>query len=144
MPYKDPVAHRLHQQRWQERNSEKQKAYCHAWYIKNKKWHNEYQRKYAKEHRAEIRERKRKLYLRLRQETIDHYGGRCTCCGESIIELLVIDHVNNDGAVHRKLVGRGEMFYYWLRRNGYPSEFQVLCWNCNAAKEIYGICPHKK
>jgi len=81
---------------------------------------------------------------KLRQEVFDHYGKQCVCCGESEIKFLTIDHIGNDGSTHRKKekVGSGGSFYAWLKRNNFPSGFQVLCWNCNAAKGLYGSCPH--
>jgi len=75
------------------------------------------------------------------------YGGFCTCCGEKTLEFLTLDHINNDGAAHRKeLLGRnvgGNVFYKKLRLLGYPPGLQVLCWNCNASKQFFGGCPHK-
>lgn len=79
---------------------------------------------------------------RAKQEAMEAYGGQCACCGENELVFLCIDHVNNDGAEHRKEVGSGTSMYRWLRKNKYPSGFQVLCWNCNAAKSILGKCPH--
>jgi hypothetical protein len=83
---------------------------------------------------------------KLRADAIREYGGRCTCCGETNPVFLTIDHVNNDGAAHRKALGgsRGGLgTYMWLRRNGYPKEgFQLLCRNCNWAKFAEGSCPH--
>lgn len=76
-----------------------------------------------------------------RREVIEHYGGKCTCCGESIFEFLQLDHINNDGAAHRKQIGKG--MYGWVIRNGFPEGFQVLCTNCNLAKAHYGQCPHQ-
>lgn len=35
-----------------------------------------------------------------------------------------------------------EGFYRWIKKNGFPDSVQVLCWNCNCAKGIYGYCPH--
>jgi len=86
--------------------------------------------------------RKRKS---LKKEIISYYGGRCACCGESEIIFLTMDHVDNNGAEHRReaKISSGLDFYYWLRRNGYPEGFQVLCWNCNTGKHINGgVCPH--
>jgi len=83
---------------------------------------------------------------RMRKEVFDHYGGKCVCCGESNQWFFTIDHVNNDGADHRRVLGRnmlGHKFYRWLRRNGYPEGFQVLCFNCNCAKGFWGVCPHE-
>jgi hypothetical protein len=81
----------------------------------------------------------------IRQEILEAYGHRCTCCGESRQEFLAIDHIFNDGAEHRKQVGSSKTFYYWLKRNGFPKDrFQLLCHNCNLAKGFYGECPHVK
>lgn len=80
----------------------------------------------------------------LRAEVIERYGGRCACCGESAFYFLTIDHINNDGAAHRRQIGRASL-YKWLRDNDYPKGFQVLCYNCNCAKGRYGlgVCPHQ-
>jgi len=68
------------------------------------------------------------------------YGGSfCACCGEDHYEFLCIDHVDNNGAAHRKKVGD---VLSWLSKNGYPSGFQVLCINCNFAKGHLGECSH--
>jgi hypothetical protein len=85
----------------------------------------------------------------LKREVLSHYGDCiCACCGESNIEFLQIDHINNDGAAHRKSLGSsrlcGHKFYRWLKRNGFPTGFQVLCSNCNMAKGFYGECPHER
>lgn len=77
---------------------------------------------------------------------IREYGGACKCCGESEVKFLAIDHVFNDGNLHRKEIGAsGSRVYYWLKKNGYPKDrFQLLCHNCNIAKGHYGACPHQK
>jgi hypothetical protein len=72
----------------------------------------------------------------------DAYGGSvCRCCGETELEFLSIDHVNEDGAAHRKELsgsGGGHDMYRWLRLHNYPPGFQVLCMNCNFAKGHLG------
>lgn len=76
----------------------------------------------------------------LQDRVIEMYGNCCACCGETINEFLEIDHINNDGAQHRKTINRTR-FLHWLlkeRRDG----FQILCSNCNMAKGRYGRCPH--
>lgn len=103
-----------------------------------------------------------KLKAKRTQDKLDAfnaYGGPvCVCCGETTLEFLSMDHINNDGASHRKHIaasntyrrnkgdwnGSGVDIYAWLRRNGYPEGFQVLCMNCNFAKGKYGECPHTK
>ena len=97
---------------------------------------------------------KEKIYrkgkrLRNKQDVVQHYGGRCACCGEVRISMLTIDHINNDGARQRtelfgKRTGGGSMgFYNWIRRNGYPPSLQVLCGSCQLSKAILGVCEHK-
>ena len=88
-------------------------------------------------------------YRRLREQVIDHYtqGKRaCTCpgCTTVGIEFLTLDHVNNDGHKHRKKVTAGIKLFRWVITNGFPASIQVICWNCNAAKQFYGngVCPH--
>lgn len=80
----------------------------------------------------------------LREMVLAAYGSKCACCGEEQKLFLAIDHVNNDGAEHRKKVGKSDAFYRWLVENNYPSEFQILCCNCNWGKYVNGgVCPHK-
>jgi hypothetical protein len=63
-----------------------------------------------------------------------HYGTWCACCGTT--EQLTIDHVNGDGAKHRRLMGSGggTFIYHWLVVNGFPPGFQTLCGPCNQSK----------
>lgn len=78
----------------------------------------------------------RELRHRIASEVIAHYGGRCACCGTE--EDLSIDHRNGNGTEHRReLFGypyAGYRFYLWLKRNGYPDGYQVLCTPCNRSK----------
>ncbi len=86
----------------------------------------------------------RDRYQDLRDEVFAAYGGyKCQCCSETEPKFLQIDHVNNDGAEHRRqMKGGGNHLYGWLKKNGYPVGFQVLCANCNRAKQ-FGPCPHQ-
>ena len=77
------------------------------------------------------------------------YGNCCACCGERNPSVLTIDHVNNDGAEHRRhLLGTrtrsgGDLMYAWLIRNEFPEGFQLLCYNCNCAKPKGSCGPHR-
>lgn len=89
----------------------------------------------------------RKVCIAARAKVLDHYGRECACCGESIDLFLTIDHINNDGAEHRKrdLYGiGGNVLYRWLVRKSFPPGFQTLCYNCNMARAHHGICPHER
>jgi hypothetical protein len=80
----------------------------------------------------------------VRRDAIEAYGGKYQCCGESTYEFLGIDHIEGGGTQHRKeLTAAGTTLYLWLRKEGYPEGFQVLCHNCNLAKGFYGLCPHQ-
>ena len=83
---------------------------------------------------------------KLKLEVISAYGGKCTCCGESNLMFLTLDHIHGNGAKHRKEIGRASKLYRWLRKNGFPDiGLQVLCCNCNWGRFINkGICPHKE
>jgi hypothetical protein len=83
-------------------------------------------------------------YEQTRRGCLAAYGGYCRCCGESDPAFLVIDHIAGGGNQHRKSIGNAsKAFYHWLRNNGYPPGFQVLCANCNTAKSRPGGCPHQ-
>jgi 5-methylcytosine-specific restriction endonuclease McrA len=83
-----------------------------------------------------------------RIKVIQMYGGRCAVCNDSLIEHLTIDHINGNGFEERKIWRNSNSMYLELQRRGYPKEnYQVLCWNCNTSKHIYGkpaILLHKE
>lgn len=81
---------------------------------------------------------------RQKQQVVDHYGGACACCGDTFIWRLTIDHIDDDGADHRRDEGvkAGGSTYRWLIREDYPMGFQVLCFSCNSAKHYGHGCPH--
>lgn len=87
--------------------------------------------------------RRKIVSLEIKLAAFDNYGGRlCSCCGESNIVFLTIDHLDNNGSKHRKEITT--TIFRWLRNNNYPKGFQVLCWNCNLGKYYCkGTCPHK-
>lgn len=81
---------------------------------------------------------------RLRNIVLEHYGCFCHCvscdCKVKNPRHLTIDHKNNNGAKHRRETRGIGSIYRWLIKNNFPEDFQVLCWNCNLAKEKYGGC----
>ena len=99
------------------------------------------------------RERLRETRERLRLAVFTHYGQKCACpgnCGETELLFLTIDHINDDGAEHRRKINpknplrmSGDAFYRWIVRNNFPDDLQVLCWNCNCGRHRNGgTCPH--
>lgn len=90
------------------------------------------------------RESGRERVLILKQRVYDHYGSACACCGEANPAFLTIDHVNNDGAKHRREIGMGSKIYGWLIKHDFPPGFQLLCANCQLGKlRNNGVCPHQ-
>jgi len=82
---------------------------------------------------------------KLKVKIFSHYGSKCKCCGQSEIDVLTINHINNNGAEHRKEIKLScvDKFYYWIIKNNFPDDLQVLCWNCNLGRQFHdGICPH--
>ena len=98
------------------------------------------------ESRKKGREYNKERSRRLKQEIIDAYGGKCVCCGETIFEFLELDHRHGNGNEHRRSLklGGGVQFYYWVKKEGFPDLFQLLCSNCNQAKYRYDECPHQR
>ena len=111
----------------------------------------------AKHYREHYREYTSKLTkdtaLEIKTDVLRHYSKKlsnsdipcCRCCDEhEFLIFLTIDHITNrKNTTHKKsLVGRS--MYRYLQKEGYPSGYQVLCWNCNSAKSDSGICPHKR
>ena len=112
-----------------------------------RKYAREWARKYLSD--PEVRRHKnevsRAYNQKIKLDAVGHYGGRCACCNESHIEFLAIDHIDGGGNAHRKSIKKsgGKSFYMWLRRQGYPAGFRVLCHNCNFSYGLFGKCPHK-
>ena len=77
----------------------------------------------------------------LKKDVFNHYGWVCKCCGEDNPFFLTIDHINNDGAEHRRNIKK--TLYKWIIENNFPNDLQTLCMNCNWAKARFGECPHQ-
>jgi hypothetical protein len=138
--------HERTQDRPCSRCSERPRAKNLSWCVECNRAHV---RAYAAKRRLEPawaekeRRRSREKNRRDRGRVLDHYGRACACCGEATLLFLTIDHVNNDGAEHRRAIGSRSVDA-WLIRNGFPEGFQTLCHNCNYGKHLNGgRCPHE-
>ena len=79
----------------------------------------------------------------------EFYGNRCSCCGESCLKFLTLDHINNDGQADRGRFTSEMNFYIHVAtqiKEGNPSiGLRLLCYNCNCGRSRNGgICPHKE
>lgn len=84
--------------------------------------------------------RQRTCRAKAKLEVMSHYSGggtpRCALCPESVaheIPFLCIDHVDGGGNRHRDQIRRrgAANFSLWLRSNGFPPGYRVLCHNHN-------------
>lgn len=93
------------------------------------------------------RDKTKRLNAALKNEVFEAYGGwKCNCCGETERSFLSIDHMQNNGSKLRRegVHGHSTQFYRWLKKSGFPSDFQVLCMNCQFGKRMNrGVCPHQ-
>ena len=114
--------------RYHQAHPEKAKLYRQAHPDKVREWNRESQKRYNKAH-GKLHRRETKI------EVLSHYSNgspRCAKCGEARLAALSIDHINDDGAEHRRQIK--SFSYWWLKREGYPEGFQVLCMNCQWIK----------
>lgn len=103
-----------------------------------------YLRDYYRKNRDRELAQAKDRHVSLKANAYQAYGGaRCSCCGEHRLPFLSLDHMDGKGSQHRRSIGRGSNIYAWLRDNGYPPGFQVLCHNCNHGRYLNGgVCPH--
>lgn len=113
-------------------DEEKKAAYQREWRIKNREY---------------LQNKKREYRKRIRLEGIAIYGGQCVCCGESQAEFLTLDHINGRTEIDKRINGSkvtGQAMWMRLKKLGWPKDnYQLMCFNCNCAKAIYGECPHQ-
>jgi hypothetical protein len=81
---------------------------------------------------------------RIKKQVFGNYGARCSCCGETNLNKLTIDHIlGAKDIVYKEAPRDGDKLYRWIIKKGHPNTFQVLCMNCNFAVSHFGLCPHK-
>jgi hypothetical protein len=139
---------------WRLRNADRIKTYSKKYYhrdrIAMRKKVNQYyadnkdtmlskHQLYYQKNKEHLKFKNKEHYQAMRTRVLTHYGNcRCACvrCGESRLACLSIDHINGDGMKHRKELGglRGNSFYLWLIRQGFPKGLQTLCMNCQFVK----------
>lgn len=137
MAYKDVETERAYQREYRQiRRADP------AYRDKEKVWNENYQPSLEVLARERTRTRKWTNQRRLwrRALALDCYGGCCACCGEDKDYFLAIDHINGGGRAHHEEI-KVQHIAEWLFDNDWPSGFQVLCHNCNAAKYKFGECP---
>lgn len=143
-------SHPEYQKDWKRKNKDSLNEKRRKYYSENKEYH----RKYRLEHADKVREYARKAYQKSKDKKresqrvlrkkykdtfLEMYGGKCTCCGETIYEFLTIEHKKGQEKVGRRT---GMVAYRDAIKEFRPDLYEVLCWNCNCAKGHLGYCPH--
>ena len=112
------------------------------WVSEHKEQLKAYQKNYRKANRRSLSKKKISAARRAKAEGIATYGGKCACCGEARAEFLTLDHINGRTAEPYRITE--QKAWMRLKTRGWPKDnFQLLCFNCNCAKGIYGHCPHR-
>lgn len=139
---------------WRRKHAEELRDYSKKYYVTHIIQHKQTAKLWRKANSEKIRMAKKEKYNLnkvkileaqrnynnvIRNRVMGHYSQgtpKCLQCGFSNMNALSIDHINGDGAKHRREVGGGYRIYLWLIRNNYPDGFQVLCYNCNWLKRL--------
>lgn len=140
MNWKDPEEVKAYHRAYRQAHRDEINAWQKVWRETHKESCSKSRKKYIKTHRKERKEYNNQLNQAVKFEVLGHYSvighPNCPHCRIDDLDVLTIDHVNNDGAAHRKEQGTGSALYVWLKRNNYPEGYQVLCCNCNMKKEV--------
>lgn len=106
-------------------------------------------RAWHQEHPEERREHRKRERYKLKRACLLAYSvtdpPSCACCRETEEVFLTLDHIEGGGNADRRSRGHkgGTQAYRELKREGFPPGFRVLCWNCNFAYHLLGVCPHQ-
>lgn len=98
-----------------------------------------YSRAYKRKNPEKVREIHHRCYLaaKAKHEAIldETLGVVCVVCGFSDTRALCVDHLYNDGAIHRQKIGN-DRFRLAKDVLANPERFQRLCYNCNRIKQV--------
>jgi len=131
--------------KYRERNPE---------HVKNLR--NQNYAKHKEKNRPRVNKRGTEIRKKTKLDVYTHYSNgvpKCACCGVSGIEFLTVDHIipKLEMEKDQKMIKKGfranfkaNRLSQWLIKNNFPKGFQILCWNCNFAKGVFGECPHQR
>jgi hypothetical protein len=128
--------------KYHQEHKDKQREYMIIYRKNHQDEIKAYKKRYNKKHKEENRILQRKygrlLNFQTKFDAILYYSNgtmRCALCDENDIDVLCIDHTDNNGNEHRREIN-GYRIYNWLRKNKYPKGFRVLCFNCNNREKM--------
>jgi len=88
----------------------------------------------------------------IKMDVFSHYSKKisnsdipiCACCGYNDIRFLTLDHMHGRKYVSQKEKKlNGIQLWKYIKSQGYPDGYQVMCYNCNLAKGPRKYCPHQ-
>lgn len=113
--------------------------------AKNRVKYREASKKWVAAHRDQYNASASRYRLKVKIKAMLLYGDpiQCVHCGVNNLDALCFDHINDDGAAHRKekkLAGRnsgmGSRIYELIQKEGKIEGLQILCANCNMIKQL--------
>ena len=110
-------------------------SHCHRPKLEN--------RSLCAHHKEIVYDQNARKKAKRKVEVLSHYGPEhellCSWkdCTVADIDMLSLDHINNDGAEDRRnsAGGSGDALYRKVEREGFPKSFQTLCFNHQMKKE---------
>jgi len=95
----------------------------------NKSHIDQYNKKYYSDNKLYSAVKRRNKTKEDFLKIVTAYGGKCTKCGESRPEALMLHHPEGRGREHRR--SSGGKFYSKLISQGFPSTVVLLCGTCH-------------
>lgn len=78
----------------------------------------------------------------LKVEMIEAFGSKCCCCDENNPAFLTLEH--KERVHHKQQKRKCHQLMRDAKRDGWDrTKYEMLCFNCNCAKEHQGECPHR-
>jgi hypothetical protein len=112
------------------------KKYHAKYYQDNKERIKKKIKQYCNDNKEKVSGRRQDYLHRVKLDVLFYYSDgtmACLNCGISDVDVLCLDHINNDGKHDRV---RWRNMHVYAKKRNYPNGLQVLCYNCNMKKEI--------
>ena len=134
----DVNGNRLYNKAWKIKDKSQYQTLCY-----NCNWKKHLENLKSKWIISKEHSRQRNIKTARRLSCLSHYSkgqNKCSKCGKNDIEILCLNHINNDGNIHRKSLSKGKNIggfnlYRWIIKNNSPPMFDVLHLNCNILKQ---------
>jgi hypothetical protein len=120
---------------YNRKNTESIKYKKTSRYLRNKDELNTFRRAKRELNKVEENVKQKKRRSAKKTEVYNILGSKCAVCSVTDVDVLCIDHVNNDGYLER--INKNYQRAIWHKiLNGDDSNYQLLCFNCNLIKAI--------